>query len=140
LPQTSTVSTVTAMRREQLQREIARLDEEINQVISSTEIPRLDMRPFPTGTWIFAILCFAWSLFGGLIPGAGVYHMETAGWAWIAGIVFVILAVISTISWFLRRRGYKERSGEYLQASRQARELQEKRRDLQAELRSLNEE
>ncbi len=128
------------MNRESLQRRIAQLDEEINQVITATEIPKLDVRPFPTGTWLVAILCFAWSQFGSLIPGARQYHLETAKWAWIAGIVLGVIAILSTISWFFRRRGYKGRSDNYMAASRKARELQEKRRELQAELRSLTEE
>lgn len=128
------------MNRESLQREIARLDQEINAVISSTEIPRLDVRPFPTGTWLLAILCFAWSLFGQLVPGAARWHYKTANWAWIAGIVLGVVAILATISWLLRKRGQRGHSDDYMQLSRRTRELQEQRRELQAELRALNEE
>ena len=128
------------MKREELQREIARLDDEINRVISSVELPKLDVRPFPTGTWLFAFLCLAWWLYGYKIPGAYDYHLQTSVWAFRLGALMAMVALLSTISWVLRGRGYQNRSDAYTNASRKARELQERRKDLQAELRSLTQD
>ena len=125
------------MRREDLQREIARLDEEINQVIGATELPSLDIRPFPRGTWFFAAVCFAYAYLGYMIPGGREVHQDIQQYARWLGAGMTVIAVLSTILWFFKGRGYQNRSSSYMQASRRARELQEKRQELQAELRAL---
>ena len=125
------------MRREDLQREIARLDEEINQVIGSAELPSLDIRPFPRGTWFFGVVCLAYAYFGYMIPGGREVHQDIQQYARWLGMGMIVLAVISTIFWLFKGRGYQQRSDSYMQASRRARDLKEKRQEIQAELRSL---
>ena len=128
------------MRRQDLLREIARLDDEINSTVAAAELPRLDYRPFPKGTWLFALLMLGWAEFGGYIPGSFYYHLQTARYDWYLGLVIALVAVLSTISWFMRSRGYKDKSEAYTEASRRARGLQERRRELQMELRALSED
>ena len=125
------------MRREDLLREIARIDDEINAVVGAAELPRLNAVPFPTGTWVLAILCLAWWQFGGHIPGVFIFHLETARWAFYVGLLLAVFGFLSTIRWMFSGRSYQEKSSAYTDASRKARELQERRRDLQAELRAL---
>ena len=125
------------MRREDIQREIARLDDEINRVVGSAELPKLQARPFPSGTWMLAILCLAWWQFGGYIPGTFRFHLETARWAFYIGLALAAMAFISTVFWMFSGQGYETKSQAYTDASRKARELQERRRDLQSELRAL---
>ena len=127
------------MRRVELQKKIAQLDEEINSVLASTELPKLDVRPFPIGTWLFGFLCLAWVEFGSRIPAMYSYHLETAVWEWRLGLVIQAVAFLSTLSWFFRGRGYEYKSAAYTEASRKVRDLQERRRDLQSELRGLTE-
>ncbi len=122
------------MRREQLLKEIAEIDEEINKVVAATALPRLDARPFPLGTWIFAGMCFAWSEFGYKIPSAFHYYLQTETYARYMGIIIAIVAALSTISWLIRGSGQRGKNDDYFKTSRKARELQERRRDLQAEL------
>lgn len=126
------------MRREDLLVEIARLDKEINRVLAATELPKIDTRPFPLGTWIFAGMCLAWTEFGYMIAGAELYHMQTATYTWYLAIVAAVAALLSTISWLVRGGGYRTKNDDYFNASRKARELQERRRDLQAELRAIS--
>jgi MFS superfamily sulfate permease-like transporter len=128
------------MNREQLLQEIARLDEEINRVVGSTRLPALEYRPFPIGTWITAAMFFAWWKFGDRLPGAYVYHYQSQNYAFYLGLIFIVIAIFSSISWFIRSRKYGKTSEEYTAASRDARELQERRRELQAELRALSKE
>jgi len=126
------------MRREDLLREIAEIDDQINSVIGAVELPKLNAVPFPTGTWVLAILCFAWWQFGGYIPGAFIFHLETARWAFYLGLVLSVFGFISTVRWMFSGRSYEAQSSAYTDASRKARELQERRRDLQAELRAIS--
>lgn len=125
------------MRREDLQREIAQLDEEITRIIGSVELPQLKARTFPASTWLFAALCFAYVYFGFLIPGSYQVHMETHRYARWLGWAALLLALVSTLRWLFRGRGYQAKSAAYTNASRRARELQEKRQELQAELRAM---
>ncbi len=126
------------MRRDNILREIANLDEEINRVIGATELPKLDARPFPLGTWIFAAMCFGWAEFGSMIPGAFHYHLQTGAYAWYLGLIMAGVAFLSTLSWLLRGRGDHNKSDAYYTASRKARVLQEQRQELQAELRAIS--
>ena len=126
------------MKRDELLKEIARLDEEINRMVASAKLPSLDARPFPFGTWTFAIMCFAWWQYGDRIPGAYIYYLNTYNYAYYLGLVIGLVAILSTISWFLRGRGYQTKNSAYLTASRSARALQERRRELQAELRAIS--
>jgi len=126
------------MRREELLREIARLDEEINRTIGSAELPRIDVRPFPYSIWLFTIGCFAWALFGDRIPGAYVYYLESVRYAWYLGIICAGVGFIAVVNWLFRGRGYQAKSEAYVSASRKARELQERRRELQTELRAIS--
>lgn len=133
------VGEVLFMNREQILEEIARLDEEINRVLASAQLPKLEHRPFPLGLWALTGLSFAWWKYGDYLPGAYIYHFETAQYGFYLGIVFAVIAVLSSISWLIRGRGYGGKSEAYRSASRNARELQERRRELQAELKSLSE-
>lgn len=129
------------MRREQLLREIAEIDDRINQAVTSAELPTFEYKPFPLGTWILAIMLFAWSRFGSMIPEAYAYYDQTKTYAFYGAIVLGALALIRSVLWLLRGHGgraYQKKSSAYMEASRDARELQEKRRELQAELRAIS--
>ncbi len=126
------------MTREEILKEIARLDEEINRTVAAVELPKLEHRPFPLGMWFLTAGCFAWYRYGGQIPQAYIMHYETAMYAYYLGIIFGVIAVLATISWIVRGRGYSSKSEAYTAAGRSARELQERRRDLQAELRAIS--
>lgn len=128
------------MRRDELLAEIARLDEEINRTVSTVELPRIDVRPFPWAIWVFTALCFAWFFFGDRIPGAYSHYLASVNYAWNIGLVCGIVAVLATINWMFRGRGYQAKSDAYVTASRHARELQERRRELQSELKSISAE
>lgn len=128
------------MRRDDLMAEIARLDAEINRTVTSVELPRLEYRPFPWGLWIFCGMCFAWYYYGDRVPGAYPYYVITAHYAWYIGLIFILIALYATLRWVFRGRGYHERSEAYGAASRRARDLQEQRRELQAELRAISQE
>lgn len=128
------------MKRDELLAEIARLDEEINRIVTSVELPHIDHRPFPMGLWLFCGICFAWYYFGDRLPGIYSYYVMSAHYAWYAGIIFILIAIYATLRWALGGRSYHRQSQEYTQASLQARELQERRRELQAELRAISAE
>jgi hypothetical protein len=125
------------MRREQLLDEIARVDEEINQTIASAQLPRIDVRPFPYSIWIITAAFFAWYFFGDRLPGAYAQYLATADYARILGWICAAVAALATVNWMLRGRGYHSKNEAYLNASRRARELQERRRELQSELRAI---
>ena len=128
------------MRREELLAEIARLDEEINRTIASAELPRIDVRPFPYAIWLFTALCFAWVYLGNRVLSDYALYLDTVSYAWNIGIICGIVAVLATINWIFRGRGYQAKSDAYTIASRRARELQERRRELQTELKSISSE
>lgn len=131
------------MRRDEILAEIARLDEQINRTVSRVELPRVDAYPFPVGIWVFTLACFAWYLYADDIPATAMYHLQTAVYAKYLGWICGGFALLATMNWAYRAlssRRDRSKSEAYMAASRQARELQERRRELQAELRSLTEE
>jgi len=127
------------MKREQLQREIAALDERINTLISHNPLPDLKYKPFPSGWWILTVALFAWSLWGGLIPGLEIAQLKTANWAWIGGCISCIIAVITTFIWIIRKRHQRKSRSIFGNSGEQVRSLQDRRRELQAQLRAMRE-
>ncbi|MGI8907424.1 MAG: hypothetical protein ACR2IE_13145 [Candidatus Sumerlaeaceae bacterium] len=126
------------MQRDAIQREIAEIDGELNRVLGSTTLPSLEVKPFPKGTWLLAFLSAAWWMFGSDLPVISNYHSQYGDWGMYAAVAFGILGLMTTLSWLFRRRGGM--STEYAQASEKARVLQERRRELQVELRELEAE
>ena len=125
----------TKLDRAAIQREIAEIDGELNRTLGSTTLPSLDSKPFPKGTWLLAFLAAAWWMFGSELPVISEYYPKYGEWGMYAAIGFGILALLTTLSWLFRRRGGV--SAEYRQASDKARILQERRRELQVQLREL---
>lgn len=126
------------MTREQIMREIAELDKEINRVLASAQLPSLKVKPFPWGTWFLTLLAFAWYVAGDLVPYANAYHAKYGYIGLYVGIIFGILAIISTLSWMFQRR--RPLSKEYEAATEKSKVLQERRRELQKRLREEEEE
>lgn len=126
------------MTRDQIQREIADLDRQLNQVLGSTQLPSLEARPFPTWTWIAAFLAAAWWMFGSDVPVIQNYHRDYGQYGLYAALILGLFALLSTLSWMFRRRGGV--SEDYKAATAKSRELQERRRELQVRLRELEEE
>lgn len=126
------------MRRELLLQEIANIDKELNRVVAASPLPAMNGRPFPLGAWVFAGMCLGWAEYGHRIPGAYLHYLQTARYAWYLGIAMAVVALFSTISWLVRSFGRSNKSENYFSASREARILQERRRDLQAELRAIS--
>lgn len=130
--------------REQLLKEIADLDAQINRLVASMKLPRIEYHPFPKSMWILALLCFGWTMFGADIPlpNAAEMHQQYSTWSWNLGLVCLVWALISTVSWIFKRgRGRRqEKSENYMENSRMVQGLQEQRRELQARLRDLTAE
>ena len=124
------------MGRDDIQRRIAQLDNEINSIIGSAQLPSLEVRPFPKGTWIMAILLLGYYLFGADIPYISQFHEPYARYFYIGSGIFAVLAVWGTLSWLFRRRGGM--SKEYGAATAKVRDLQNERRELQSQLKELS--
>ncbi len=119
---------------EELQRQIAEIDKQINKILVEKRLPPLKPpKPFPLGTWILALLVFGYYLFGDMIPYVGQYYADYGKYAmYVAGVV-AILAVLRTVLWLFSRN--PKTPPEYLEASQQVKELQDQRRLLEKELR-----
>jgi hypothetical protein len=124
------------MDRASIQREIAEIDGELNRTLGSTQLPSLEVKPFPVWSWVLAFLAAAWWMIGSDVPVISEYHGRYGEYGFYAAIALGLLALFSTISWALRRRGGV--SPEYRQATEKARVLQERRRELQVQLRELD--
>lgn len=124
-----------SMEREEIHREIADIDRELTRVLGSAELPRLNSRAFPTGTYILTLLALAWWMFGGEAPYVSQYYGRFGEWGLYAAGVLALLALCGTVSWILRPRGGMP--AEYRTATEKSRDLQERRRELQARLREL---
>ena len=123
------------MTREDIQRRIADLDNEINRILGNARLPSLEVRPFPKGTWILSALCLGYYFFGGDLPYVDAYHSEYAKYAFGASGILAVLALWSSLTWLFRRRGGF--SKEYGEATAKVRDLQNERRELQAELKEF---
>ncbi len=122
------------MRKEQLLQEIASLDEQITRLTAAAALPQYDSRQFPLGKWVLTALIFGWAEFGYRIPDAYIFHVKTARYAWYLTIFMVAVTLVSTFLWMMRGFNRHKNCDEYYTASRQARELQLRRKELQAEL------
>lgn len=118
------------MDREEILKEIARLDKQILDISARDRAGRLSAQPFPTATWIGGIVCLAYWVFGGMI------EQNLYSWAQYVGLVLGILLVLSaalqSIKWIGARRGLNTRNVEKNMMEAQA--LQTKRDQLQAQL------
>jgi hypothetical protein len=123
------------MTREDIQRRIADLDTEINRILGNARLPSLEIRPFPKGTWILFGLCLVYYFFGADIPYVDAYHNQYARYAFYASGILAILALWGTLTWLFRRGGGF--SKEYGEATAKVKDLQNERRELQAELKEL---
>jgi hypothetical protein len=123
------------MTREDILRRIAELDNEINHILGNTQLPSLESRSFPMGTWIFAALLAGYYLFGADIPMIDRFHQPYGRYFFYASGLFAVLALWGSLSWLFRKRGGV--SKEYGEASVRVKGLQDQRRELQAQLKEL---
>jgi hypothetical protein len=126
------------MDRASIQREIAEIDGELNRTLGATKLPSLEVKPFPIWTWLLAFAAAAWWMLGSDLPVIAEYHRSYGEYGLYAAIALGLLGLFSTLSWALRKRGGV--SQEYRQATEKARVLQERRRELQVQLRELDAE
>jgi len=125
------------MTREQCLAEIAELDKEINAALANAPLPKLESRPFPIGSWILAVLTFVWWMFGSEIPYLQNFHFRIMDYVFYGALIMTALAVISTLSYLLRRRGGTNVA--FRQATEKVKVLQDRRRELQVRLKELEE-
>ncbi len=121
--------------RAQLQTEIAELDRQINAELGKTRLPSLNTRnaSFPWSYYILAALVLAWWQFGGMLPIPG--HDKYAHYAmWVGGAICVF-AVIRTFLWLIRRN--PKGGTKYMEATTHVRELQQRRQELQKQLKEI---
>ncbi len=125
------------MRREEMLQEIASLDDQINTHLAGAKIPTLDKRPFPLGTWIVALIFFALTYYGHLIPEVGAQIHEYGKWFWYAGILMAVVALLSTLSWIMSKLK-KDNTTEYREATAKVKVLQERRQELVMRIKELD--
>lgn len=123
------------MVREQLVRQIAAIDEEINKEAAAHRVPSLNLkhRTFPFATWISAIFFLAFWLFGS--------HIAAAYFEW-APLIFLVLGALFTLSGIWRtmmwvvKRNQKVDAG-YAEGSARIRALRAEREELQQRLNEM---
>jgi hypothetical protein len=121
---------------DEIQREIADLDKQINDTYAETRLPSLrPARKFPSGSWGLAVICLGWHFFADLVPPVQSFHDLSKPYVLYAGLVLAAIAVLQTVFWFFG--GTPKASKAYTEATRKANELQERRRMLQQELKAL---
>jgi hypothetical protein len=119
---------------EDLQRQIAEIDKQINKILVEKRLPPLKPpKPFPLGSWILAILLAAYYLFGDMIPVVGGYHALYSQYSMYAAMVVAAYALLRSVLWLFGKN--PKTPPEYLEASQQVKELQNQRRLLEKELR-----
>lgn len=123
--------------RKQLQQEIAELDTEINQILERVKAPDIRMRTsaFPSGNWGIFILCSAWWMFGDMVSADMYFRSETI--IFYMALIFGAMALLRTLVWTLRR-GSPEMPPEYREATERVKLLQDKRRELQKQMKELD--
>ncbi|GAB4325625.1 MAG: hypothetical protein Kow0059_21750 [Candidatus Sumerlaeia bacterium] len=125
--------------RQQLQERIAALDAEINAALSRVRVPdvRLRIRAFPSGNWGLAVVLLGWWWFGDMaLPRIHLTTQKAAMWL---GLAFGVAAVLRTLAWLLRR-GRSDLSPEFREAAEHVRRLQNERRNLVRQLKTLKED
>lgn len=128
------------MNREDLLREITRIDSEINKVVVETELPSVRYQPFPKIGWILAGALALWAIFGQAVPHAEAQtiHAQYSVYGLYGAAIFGLLALLRTITFFTSRSSMLTKSARYRENSAKIRELQEQRRQLQSELNSIS--
>ena len=124
------------MQREDLVQRIAELDQQINQSVSQTKVPSLNVRnrTFPWSYWTSVILFAALWLYGGMfIPEQ--YDWTGPVFLVLAGL-FLIMAVIKTLI-YLFKKGQKVDKN-YVAKTEKVRELQARRQELQKQLNEMD--
>lgn len=125
------------MNRQQLMAEIAALDQKINAAAAAARAPRLNTSysKFPLASFISAAFFIAVGLFGPpYAPPAvpGIAFTAAIG----LGVLIALFAVYRTLRWLMSKR--KPSSvNEYRNQTDEVRELQERRKQLQAQLDSM---
>ena len=128
------------MTVEDLQRKIGELNKQINDEVARNPAPRTNdpSSAFPSGTWILAIVCFAWAFGGDQVDQIKPY--VEMSWMYVAGLgaLLALAALVRSILWIFKSR---PKSGkEYTQNTSKVRELQAQKRELQQKLKELEEE
>jgi hypothetical protein len=130
--------TRTDMTRDELQRRIAQVNRDINDEVSKSPLPNFKPKPFPTGAWVLGIICAALGLFGGQINALKPYYDDYGEYGFYAAAVFGIYAVLRTLLWLFQ--GKPKGSREYMESTTHVRELQERRRELEMQLKEIDPE
>ena len=88
---------------------------------------------FPGANWVLTALCFGWWQFGDMAKQS--WHDMSAQYAFYAGIVVGIIAVIRTVLWLVK--GKSKATKGYMKATQNVAELQKQRQELQQQLNEL---
>lgn len=126
------------MGREDIQRRIGEVNREINEEVAKTTIPEYKPKVFPTGSWILAVLGAAWWLAGSEVPQVAAYHQDYGEYGLYVAVIVGAYALLKTVLWLFQ--GKPTGGAEYINATARVRELQEKRRDLEMQLKELDAE
>jgi hypothetical protein len=120
------------MTREEILRQIAVLDKQINEISAANRAPRLASarRGFPTGTYITGALFVAYNLFGGVVLPA--IHRGYGHYALYLGLFLLLVAILQTFKWIFGRGAGNV--GKYMEAMDKTKDLMEQRAALQAKL------
>ena len=124
-------------KREEIQKQIEELDWEINTKLGKCELPELNTGKwvFPKSNWVTAMIIGAWSLFGDSLSYS--LHEKTSKYSMYAAAILAIVAGIRTIVWMIQRspgptKGYRKTTDD-------VKYLQDRRQELQQQLKELEE-
>lgn len=123
------------MTRAQIQQQLVDLDRQINEESAKNRVPSLNLRnrSFPWAYWVSAAVFLAAGLFGGqFLPQL---HAQYGKYALIIGAVIGISGAIRTVIFFVKGRSHNDKG--YAQATEKIRQLQEKRQELQKQLKEI---
>ncbi len=126
------------MERNEILRQIAELERQVNAELAQTRLPgmRSSHKTFPSPMWGLTIFCFAWWGFGDMIPPAASIHAMTKPYAFYVACVLGVIAILQTVLW-LFSRGAKADAG-YMQHTQHVRELQQQLAQLRQQLRDMD--
>lgn len=123
------------MTRAQIQQQLVDLDRQINEESAKNRVPSLNARnrSIPWGNWVSAAIFVGAGIFGGqVVPKL---HEQYGQYALILGAIFGLSAAVRTVLFFVKGRAKNDKA--YAQAAEKIRQLQEKRTELQRQLKEI---
>ncbi|MBX7244784.1 MAG: hypothetical protein K1X53_04755 [Candidatus Sumerlaeaceae bacterium] len=123
--------------RKELQQELADLDRQINAEVAKAPLPKMrDVhRRFPFAYFILGGLGIGYWAAGDSIPGvSGSLHTSTADYGLYVGGVIIAIGVIRLLQWMFLSNFKAD--AQYKEATVTVKDLQQKRRELQQELKN----